>query len=106
IPMLMDRIKATYNKNAEETTDELVRLLSDIDLLVLDDMGVENTEHTLNKLFSIVDNRVGKNNIFTTNFSDKELNQNTNWQRINSRMKHNSRKVRVIGDDFRERDAW
>ncbi|NGR86499.1 ATP-binding protein, partial [Staphylococcus aureus] len=56
IPMLMDRIKATYNKNAVETTDELVRLLSDIDLLVLDDMGVENTEHTLNKLFSIVDN--------------------------------------------------
>ncbi|WP_192795320.1 ATP-binding protein, partial [Staphylococcus aureus] len=44
IPMLMDRIKATYNKNAVETTDELVRLLSDIDLLVLDDMGVENTE--------------------------------------------------------------
>ncbi|MCC5155754.1 DNA replication protein DnaC, partial [Staphylococcus aureus] len=27
-------------------------------------------------------------------------------QRINSRMKHNARKVRVIGDDFRERDAW
>ena len=23
-----------------------------------------------------------------------------NWQRINSRMKHNARKVRVIGDDF------
>lgn len=92
IPMLMDRIKATYNKNAVETTDELVRLLSDIDLLVLDDMGVENTEHTLNKLFSIVDNRVGKNNIFTTNFSDKELNQNMNWQRINSRMKKKSKK--------------
>ncbi|GAB5854832.1 hypothetical protein JMUB7535_26660 [Staphylococcus aureus] len=83
-PMLMDRIKATYNKNAVETTDELVRLLSDIDLLVLDDMGVENTEHTLNKLFSIVDNRVGKNNIFTTNFSDKELNQNI----FSSRRRH------------------
>ncbi|EKO0730356.1 ATP-binding protein [Staphylococcus pseudintermedius] len=106
IPMLMDRIKATYNKNATETTDELVSLLSSIDLLVLDDMGVENTEHTLNKLFSIVDNRVGKNNIFTTNFSNKELNQNTNWQRINSRMKHNARTVKVIGDDYRERDAW
>ncbi|HEE8746252.1 TPA: ATP-binding protein, partial [Staphylococcus aureus] len=47
IPMLMDRIKATYNKNAVETTDELVKLLSEIDLLVLDDMGVENTEHTI-----------------------------------------------------------
>ena len=60
IPMLMERIKATYNKNATETMDELVKLLSNIDLLVLDDVGVENTEHTLNKLFSIVDNRVGK----------------------------------------------
>ncbi|UXR83507.1 ATP-binding protein [Staphylococcus sp. IVB6214] len=106
IPMLMDRIKATYNKNAGETTDELVNLLSNIDLLVLDDMGVENTEHTLNKLFSIVDNRVGKNNIFTTNFSNKELNQNVSWQRINSRMKHNARTVKVIGDDYRERGAW
>ena len=45
IPMLMERIKATYNKNAAETTDELVQLLSNIDLLVLDDIGVENTEH-------------------------------------------------------------
>lgn len=106
IPMLMERIKATYNKNAAETTDELVQLLSNIDLLVLDDIGVENTEHTLNKLFSIVDNRVGKNNIFTTNFSDKHLNQDMNWQRINSRMKHNARTVKVLGDDFRERDAW
>ena len=52
--------QSDIQQNAVETTDELVRLLSDIDLLVLDDMGVENTEHTLNKLFSIVDNRVGK----------------------------------------------
>ncbi|PNZ27693.1 DNA replication protein DnaC [Staphylococcus rostri] len=106
IPMLMDRIKATYKKNASETTDELVKLLSNIDLLVLDDMGVENTEHTLNKLFSIVDNRVGKNNIFTTNFNNKDLNQNVNWQRISSRMKHNARTVKVIGDDYRERETW
>lgn len=106
IPMLMERIKATYNRNAAETTDELVQLLGSIDLLILDDIGVENTEHTLNKLFSIVDNRVGKNNIFTTNFSDKELNQNMNWQRINSRMKYNARTVKVLGDDYREGDAW
>ncbi|PZH96663.1 DNA replication protein DnaC, partial [Staphylococcus aureus] len=26
--------------------------------------------------------------------------------RKKTRMKHNARKVRVIGDDFRERDAW
>lgn len=106
IPMLMERIKTTYNKGAAETTDQLVKELSNLDLLVLDDVGVENTEHTLNKLFSIVDNRVGKNNIYTTNFSDKELNQNQNWQRINSRMKQNARKVKVLGPDYREVDSW
>ncbi|HCU9326653.1 TPA: DNA replication protein DnaC, partial [Staphylococcus aureus] len=37
---------------------------------------------------------------------DKELNQNMNWQRINSRMKYNTRKVKVIGEDYRERYAW
>lgn len=74
ILMLMDCIKVIYNKNVVEIIDELVRLLSDIDLFVLDDMGVENIEYILNKFFSIVDNRVGKNNIFIINFSDKELN--------------------------------
>ncbi|WP_213667646.1 ATP-binding protein [Staphylococcus capitis] len=106
IPKLMDRIKATYNKDAEETTDELVKLLSGIDLLILDDVGVDDTNHTLTKLFSIVDNRVGKNNIFTTNFTDKELKKSTDWQRINSRMKSNARRVKVIGKDYREQDAW
>ncbi|MGW7932890.1 DNA replication protein DnaC, partial [Staphylococcus xylosus] len=50
--------------------------------------------------------RQKKNNIFTTNFKDSELNQNMHWQRINSRMKKGARKVNVTGDDYRERDAW
>ena len=41
--MLMERIKATYNRNATETTDELVQLLSD--LFVLDDRRRKH-EHT------------------------------------------------------------
>ncbi|MGW7932880.1 ATP-binding protein, partial [Staphylococcus xylosus] len=54
IPELMDRIKATYNKNSEERTDELINHLVDIDLLILDDIGVENTEHALSKLYGII----------------------------------------------------
>lgn len=106
IPELMDRVKATYNKNFVERTEDLINHLVSIDLLVLDDIGVENTEHALSKLYGIINRRQKKNNIFTTNFKDSELNQNVHWQRINSRMKKGTRKVNVIGDDYRERDAW
>ncbi|OHR53644.1 ATP-binding protein [Staphylococcus sp. HMSC061G12] len=106
IPDLMDRIKATYNNQSYETFDELKMQLINLDLLVLDDIGVSNSDHDLGKLYTIVNNRQNKNNIFTTNFKESELNQNVHWHRINSRMKKGSRKVNVIGDDYRERDAW
>lgn len=106
IPHLMERIKSTYNKNSTETTEELVEMLSNVDLLVLDDIGTENTSHALSKLYSIVDNRLGMNNIYTTNLMNKELNQSQDWQRINSRMQNNARRVVMIGEDYRGRDAW
>lgn len=106
IPHLMERIKATYNKNSTETTEELVEMLSEVDLLVLDDIGTENTPHALSKLYSIIDNRLGMNNIYTTNLMNKELNQNTDWQRINSRMQNNARRVVMIGEDYRGKEAW
>lgn len=106
IPDLMDRIKATYNNQSYQTFDELKMQLINLDLLVLDDIGVSNSDHDLGKLYTIVNNRQNKNNIFTTNFKESELNQNVHWHRINSRMKKGSRKVNVIGDDYRERDAW
>ena len=106
IPHLMKRIKATYNKNNTETTEELVEMLSNVDLLVLDDIGTENTPHALSKLYSIVDNRLGMNNIYTTNLTNSQLNQNIDWQRINSRMQNNARRVKMIGEDYRGNDAW
>ncbi|REH95139.1 DNA replication protein DnaC [Staphylococcus felis] len=106
IPDLMIRIKATYNKTSSETFEDLKKQLVKLDLLVLDDIGVSNSDHDLSMLYDIINNRQDKNNIFTTNFKDSELNQDMHWHRINSRMKKGSRKVNVIGDDYRERDAW
>lgn len=106
VPDLMDRIKSTYNNNSTETFEDLKKELVNLDLLVLDDIGVSNSDHDLAKLYAIINNRQNKNNIFTTNCKDSELNQNVHWHRINSRMKNGSRKLNVIGDDYRERDAW
>lgn len=106
VPDLMDRIKSTYNKTSNETFEDLKKELVNLDLLVLDDIGVSNSDHDLGKLYDIINNRQNKNNIFTTNFKDSELNQNIHWQRISSRMKKRSRKLNMVGDDYRERDAW
>lgn len=106
VPKLIDRIKATYNKGAKETTDDLIKLLSEIDLLILDDVGVGKSDHTLEKLYTIIDNRVGKNNIFTTNYNVEQLNQSQDWQRIYSRMVKNSRTVTIVGKNYRGQETW
>lgn len=106
ISKLMNRIKETYNKNANETTNDIINMLSQVDLLVLDDIGVEDTDHTLNKLFDVIDNRIGLNNIYTTNLTKQQLKKNTSWGRIYSRMNKGSRHVLVKGDDYRESETW
>lgn len=102
----MDRIKNTYNKASLQSTDELIDELSNLDLLVLDDVGVEDTQHTLGKLFSIVNKRQNLNNIYTTNLSKKQLIKSQDWERISTRMNKNARRVKVLGEDWRETDSW
>lgn len=106
IPKLMNRIKSTYKNDASETVEDIIKQLSDLDLLVLDDVGVDDSAHAISKLSDIVDNRTGLNNIFTTNYSNKQLNDDLNWQRVYSRMKFNAKRLNVIGEDYREGDAW
>lgn len=106
IPDLMERIKRTYSKGSTQTTEELIEELSNLDLLVLDDVGVEDTQHTLGKLFSIVNKRQNMNNIYTTNFTKKQLQKNQDWERISTRMSKNARPVKVLGSDWRETASW
>ena len=102
----MNRIKSTYKRDATETIEDIIKQLSDLDLLVLDDVGVDDSAHAINKLSDIVDNRTGLNNIFTTNYTNKQLNDDLNWQRVYSRMKFNAKRLNVLGEDYREGDAW
>lgn len=106
IPKLMNRIKSTYKRDATETVEDIIKQLSSLDFLVLDDVGVDDSAHAISKLSDIVDNRTGLNNIFTTNYTNKQLNDDLNWQRVYSRMKFNAKRLNVLGDDYREGDAW
>ena len=73
---LLERIRATFGRQAKEQEREIMAALQECDLLVLDDIGAEKvTDWTLDVLFRIIDGRYRrkKPTLFTTNFTPTEL---------------------------------
>jgi DNA replication protein DnaC len=72
---MLDRIKQSYNPNINADFGYVDKLCK-VDLLVLDDIGVEKmTEHTYEKIYKVVNNRDNNNKatIFTSNCDVLEL---------------------------------
>lgn len=80
---LMRRIKASFDDRKSIYTEaNMVRLLSDADYLVLDDLGAETgsihsdkvaTDYTTQILYAVLNARQDKPTIFTTNLSNENL---------------------------------
>lgn len=73
---LLDEIKKTFDRDSEVTESELINSIKRIDVLILDDVGVENPTPWVKSIFySILDGRMGNNKItiFTSNLSMDEL---------------------------------
>ena len=49
------------------TEQELAQIISDVDLMVFDDYGINMNEFATSKMFELIESRIGKHNIFTTN---------------------------------------
>lgn len=78
VTTLLSEIKSTYGANSKETEAQVIRALSNVDLLVIDDLGKENTTEWSNSIiYSIINSRYEgfKPTIFTTNLQIKELEQ-------------------------------
>lgn len=103
IPQLITMIKNTYNKNASTSEFEMMQLIADVDLMIFDDLGVNMNDFAMAKLFEMIDSRVGKNNIFTTNMTANEIGQSKDWQRLFSRIAEDATLVEMNGDDYRLR---
>jgi DNA replication protein DnaC len=74
VPKLFTRIKSTWEKESTVRELELLEALETVDLLVLDDIGIEGaSQWQVTKLFEIIDSREGKHTIFTTNLATKKL---------------------------------
>lgn len=108
IPDLLTALKDTYsNKNISES--ELLNIVKEVDLLVLDDLGAEYVKKqqeeswAVDKLFQIINSRIGKSTIYTTNYASDALMKKygTHGGRIVSRIMQNTTVIKMDGKDYR-----
>jgi DNA replication protein DnaC len=100
---LFNKIKATFNNNSSERLFEEMKKL---DLLVIDDVGVETTK--LNDVSwgvrtwtEIIDIRLGLTNVWTTNLDETSLSEVVG-QRAASRMYEDTRFIDLYTEDYRK----
>jgi len=114
---LLDAVKGTYNPHSNVTQDQIFKMIDGLDLLVLDDLGGEYEKKNDNEnetwasdvIYKVVDMRLGKSLITTTNYSENELiNKYGQVQggRIVSRMMDNAVPIRLEGEDLRRRERF
>jgi len=107
LPLLLTLIKNTYSKYDDSglTVVEILKKMKEIDLLVIDDMGAEaGSNHDIQKIFELLDNRLGKPTIFTTNLTHDQFTE-TFGKRNTSRILKNTIIIKLDGTDYRKKDA-
>jgi len=105
VPKLLRKIKATYNKEAQVTEDEIISTLEDVDLLILDDLGAEkSTDWASERLFDIIDSRQGKHTIYTTNFSPNDLIEALGERNFSRVINRDTTIVEIEGENNRLKD--
>lgn len=101
VPQLILTIKNTYNNGTNITEQELAKIISDVDLMVFDDYGINMNDFATSKMFELIESHIGKHNIFTTNLDEKEMTRSKDLQRIFSRIMSNTTLIKMDGQDYR-----
>ncbi len=104
---LLAKIKATYQKGASKTEEDIFKDLKKFDLLVLDDLGSEarskdEFDWSKNKLFEIINLRIGKPTVYTTNFNEEHL-PTAVGERVFSRLYNNTKFIELVSEDYRKK---
>lgn len=107
VPRLLTKISNTYNKQSEHTEEQVLDAINDVDLVVFDDLGVDgDTKWSHRKLFEVVDQRVGKHSIFTTNYSSNDFKDSLDLERNFSRVMEKTEIIVMNGRDYRRQHLW
>ncbi|MBZ9608662.1 ATP-binding protein [Clostridium estertheticum] len=99
---LLKEIKNTYNKDSKYSESQLVDSINKVNILIIDDIGVERPTNWVNEmLFSVLDNRMKYNKItiFTSNCAVEELEHD---ERLKSRLTKMCIPVKMPEEDIRK----
>lgn len=103
---LLRKIKNTWEKGASKTEEDIFRDLKRFDLLILDDLGSEsiggNDDWRKAMLFEIVNSRLGKPTVYTSNLQDTELPMAVG-SRVHSRLYDNTKFIDLFTEDYRKK---
>lgn len=107
LPRLLTEIKSTYNKKSDVSEKDILKAMQNVDLLILDDVGAEKADEderkgawARGKTFEVLDSRLGKSNVITTNYRSKDLIK-MYGERDFSRMVQNTVPVIIEGKNYR-----
>lgn len=99
---LLKEIKNTYNKNSKYSESQLVDSINKVNILIIDDIGVERPTKWVNEmLFNVLDNRMKYNKItiFTSNCNVEELEHD---ERLKSRLTKMCIPIKMLEEDIRK----
>ncbi len=109
MPDMLNLLRESYSKNDLSET-EILEVCKNADLLIFDDMGAEYVKldngkesWAVDKIFTIVNSRMDKPNIFTTNYTSRELaaKYGNHGGRIVSRMMKGTKPIKIDAPDYR-----
>ena len=101
---IVTMFRETNDNNSKHTASEIHNEIRRVDLMVIDDYGVELTNYGRGQLFQVMENRVGKHNIITSNLSLEQMTKNKEESRIFSRITKNCTAFELTGVDQRGKD--
>lgn len=89
------------SKEKDGWNDSIYYMAKDADLLILDEVNAEQNRWQADELYKIVDARMNKSTIYTTNYSSKDFKQTTKMGQIFSRMMNRKETIILNGKDYR-----
>lgn len=111
-PDYLDIVKQGFGNNGQadqryaQKSYKTQELAKNADLLILDDIGANNmTAWSKEQLFMLINARIGKSTITTTNLTIEDFQRDEQMYRSFSRMSEKSPIVEVKGDDLRRIDG-
>ena len=104
VPDLISYIRSQWRSDSQESEHSAKRRFIDLDLLVLDEIGVQaGSSNEQNLLFEVIDARLSENKptIFITNLMPKAL-ADVLGDRVMDRINGKSYAMQFTGDSFRK----